>query len=95
MPNENMIELQNSQFVQTKVNNSLSSLYVDENGFLMCGEPNRFTSIVEGLIFIPINIHNGRKFDYTILFADGDGNPCNAYDSKFCKKDQFRYNEFN
>lgn len=76
------------------VSSSLSSLYVDEDGILMCGEPGRFTSMVEGFIFIPINIHNGRKFDYTILFADGDGNPCNAYDSKFCKKDQFRYQEF-
>ena len=79
---------------QTPVSGCLSSLYVDEDGILMCGEPGRFTSMVEGFIFIPHNIHNGRKFDYTILFADGDGNPCNAYDSKFCKKDQFRYQEF-
>lgn len=87
-------DTENKALSIARVSGCLSSLYVDDDGILMCGEPSRFTSMVEGFIFIPHNIHNGRKFDYTILFADGDGNPCNAYDLKFCKKDQFRYQEF-
>lgn len=64
----------------------LSKLYIDEQGYLMLGEPNRFSSAVEATQLIPYNIENGKEFDYEIIFIDGDGNPCNGYSERYCEE---------
>lgn len=73
----------------------LSKLYVDEAGFLMCGEPDMSTSMVEGLRFLPFNINDGKNFDYEIKFVNDLGWLCNGYDKKFCKTQYRILNESN
>lgn len=60
----------------------LSKLYIDEDGFLMCGEPGRSTSMVESFKLLPINIDNPRKFDYEIICMNDLGWPCQGYAKK-------------
>lgn len=66
----------------------LSKLYIDEDGFLMCGEPGRSTSMVEGFLLVLLNLENPREFDYEIICMNDLGNPCQGY-AKKCK-DQFK-----
>lgn len=66
--------------------NKLSSLYIDEDGFLMCGDPIYSTSMVDGLRFIPININTPRNFDYEILFINDLNWLCKGYDKKRCSE---------
>lgn len=67
-----------------------SSLYIDKDGFLMCGEPDRSTSIVEGFKFIPLNINDPKNFDYELVFVNDLDWDCNGYDKKFCIE-KYRY----
>jgi len=62
----------------------LSKLYVDEDGFLMCGEPMRSTSMVEGLRLIPLNVDSPRNFEYDIVFINDLGWLCNGYHKRMC-----------
>lgn len=70
-----------------------SRLYIDENGFLMCGELGKSTSIVNGLRFIPLNIKDPAKFDYEIKFINDLGWLCGGYDNKYCSPDYLMKNQ--
>tara|TARA_R100000951_G_scaffold37874_1_gene32225 strand:- start:770 stop:1006 length:237 start_codon:yes stop_codon:yes gene_type:complete len=71
----------------------LSKLYIDEDGYLMCGEPVRSTSMVEGLRLIPLNIEDGKRFDYEIIFINDLKEPCRGY-AEMCENSFKIENEY-
>jgi len=63
----------------------MAHLYIDENGFLMCGEPGRSTSVVEGLRICLFNIDHPNEFDYEVKFINDLRRLCNGYECRHCK----------
>lgn len=61
-----------------------SKLYIDDSGFLMCGEPGKSSSIIAGLLFLPLNTSDGKNFDYEIRFINDVRGLCNGYFDRFC-----------
>lgn len=66
---------------------TISSLYVDEDGFLMCGEPGRSTSMVDECRFFVFNINSMYNFDYEVKFINDMNWLCNGYEKKRCKRE--------
>lgn len=58
----------------------MSMLYVDEDGILMCGEPGRSTSMVEGVRLINYNSDERFNIDDQLVFINDMGWLCNGYD---------------
>lgn len=65
----------------------LSKLYVDENGFLMLGEPYRLSSIVDGIRLDRANSKDDVLFK--VVFTNELGLKCQGY-SNLCEK-KFKY----
>ncbi len=72
--------------------NTLSRLYVNPNGELMCGEPGKQSSRVEGLKREYTDIDDPEKFDYHIVFKNKTGVKCHGY-MFTCKMRWWMYNE--
>lgn len=64
--------------------NQISSLYIDKCGFLMCGEPEKSTSIVNGVteIIRPKKLGGNKisaMLEYDLLFINDLGIECRGY----------------
>lgn len=55
----------------------LSKLYVCKKGLLRCGEPNKFTSIVNG-VYVDMKMID-KEIHYDILFKNSLGVRCHGY----------------
>lgn len=58
---------------------ALSKVYVNGDGELMCGHPDKLTSKVSGLRIQYYNTNDPEKFDYKIFFTNQIGVKCNGY----------------